>query len=50
MTLFGLCKTMAELTAEKFIVPVLEFQRNLFLHSVIQLATWQTGLLVREVL
>ena len=30
MTLFGLCKTMAELTAEKFIVPVLEFQRNLF--------------------
>ena len=30
MTLFGLCKTMAEVTAEKFIVPVLEFQRNLF--------------------
>ena len=30
MTLFGLCKSMAELTAEKFIVPVLEFQRNLF--------------------
>ncbi len=30
MTLFGLCKTMAELTAEKFIVPILEFQRNLF--------------------
>ena len=23
MTLFGLCKTMAELTAEKFIVPVM---------------------------
>ena len=30
MTLFGLCKTMAEVTAENFIVPVLEFQRNLF--------------------
>ena len=30
MTLFGLCKTMAELTAENLIVPVLEFQRNLF--------------------
>tara|TARA_B100000902_G_scaffold113687_1_gene114792 strand:- start:3483 stop:4715 length:1233 start_codon:yes stop_codon:yes gene_type:complete len=30
MTLFGLCKTMAELTADMFIVPVLRFQRNLF--------------------
>ena len=30
MTLFGLCKTMAELTVEKFIFTVLEFQRNLF--------------------
>lgn len=30
MTLFGLCKTMAELTANNFIVPILEFQRNLF--------------------
>ena len=30
MTLFGLCKTMAEITADNFIVPILEFQRNLF--------------------
>ena len=30
MTLFGLCKTMAELTADIFIVPVLRFQRNIF--------------------
>jgi len=30
MTLFGLCKTMAELTVENFIFPILEFQRNLF--------------------
>tara|TARA_X000001036_G_scaffold276522_1_gene256797 strand:- start:47 stop:1279 length:1233 start_codon:yes stop_codon:yes gene_type:complete len=30
MTLFGLCKTMAELTADMFIVPVLRFQRNIF--------------------
>ena len=30
MTLFGLCKVMAELTADMFIVPVLRFQRNIF--------------------
>ena len=30
MTLFGLCKIMAELTADMFIVPVLRFQRNIF--------------------
>ena len=30
MTLFGLCKTMAELTAEKLKLPVLEFQSNHF--------------------
>ena len=30
MTLFGLCKVMAELTADIFIVPVLRFQRNIF--------------------
>ena len=30
MTLFGLCKAMAELTADIFIVPVLRFQRNIF--------------------
>ena len=30
MTLFGLCKTMAELTADMFIIPILRFQRNLF--------------------
>ncbi len=30
MTLFGLCKTMAELTADMFIIPMLRFQRNLF--------------------
>ena len=30
MTLYGLCKIMAELTADMFIVPVLRFQRNIF--------------------
>jgi len=30
MTLFDLCKTMAELTADMFIVPMLRFQRNIF--------------------
>ncbi len=30
MTLFNLCKTMAELTADMFIVPMLRFQRNIF--------------------
>ncbi len=30
MTLFGFCKTMAELTADMFIVPMLRFQRNIF--------------------
>ena len=30
MTLFGLCKVMAELTADMFIVPLLRFQRNIF--------------------
>jgi len=30
MTLFNLCKAMAELTADIFIVPMLRFQRNIF--------------------
>ena len=30
MTLFSFCKTMAELTADMFIVPMLRFQRNIF--------------------
>ena len=30
MTLFDLCKTMAELTADMFLVPMLRFQRNIF--------------------
>jgi len=30
MTLFNLCKAMAELTADMFIVPMLRFQRNIF--------------------
>tara|TARA_B100000579_G_scaffold148689_1_gene120687 strand:- start:533 stop:1765 length:1233 start_codon:yes stop_codon:yes gene_type:complete len=30
MTLFDVCKTMAELTADMFIVPMLRFQRNIF--------------------
>ena len=30
MTLFDLCKTTAELTADMFIVPMLRFQRNIF--------------------
>ena len=30
MTLFGLCKTMAELTADLFLVPLFNFQRNIF--------------------
>ena len=30
MTLFDLCKSMAELTADMFIVPMLRFQRNIF--------------------
>tara|TARA_B100001250_G_scaffold225782_1_gene193661 strand:- start:374 stop:1606 length:1233 start_codon:yes stop_codon:yes gene_type:complete len=30
MTLFEVCKTMAELTADMFIVPMLRFQRNIF--------------------
>jgi len=30
MTLFDLCKRMAELTADMFIVPMLRFQRNIF--------------------
>ena len=30
MTLFDLCKTMAELTADLFLVPLFNFQRNIF--------------------
>ena len=30
MTLFGLCKAMAELTADLFLVPLFNFQRNIF--------------------
>ena len=30
MTLFGLCKAMAELTADLFLIPLFNFQRNIF--------------------